>query len=554
MSAVRATTFGRYLLLEEMARGGMAAVYRAVLRDSSGFEKHVALKRVLRELGDDPEFVTRFTDEARIVSTLTHANIAQVFDFGQVDEEYFLAMELVDGPDLGTLLEACKRQGQPVPIPTAVHVVAEMCRGLGFAHNRRNDAGEPAPVVHRDVSPQNVLVARSGEVKVVDFGIAKAAEKALRTRTGMVMGKCRHMAPEQALGSHVDARADVFACGTVLFEALTGAPLFQGSTVQQVLGAVINAPIPLASSINPEVPPELDEILSRALARAAGSRYPDGSAMARELEALLHRMAPDHSRDDLASFVRALVPPPEHAPGKWQAAATVHQDSAADSAMANGALQPRPTAAGLGPTLVEDLDGAAPPTAEAGGGDSSARALEPSAAHPFALSGGSVTAPPLEADEAGSAGADTPHTDLVDEAPAGARRRWLVLAAAGGIAAVLLGLGGRALLAGSGPPATHLRVGQPLRHHGWALTVQQIERARDRLLLHVAVVPPRGASVDDARLALGDGQRLRPPLVTSRDPEARGALVVVFPRPGAAPRLRFMAPDAPPLVLDLVRR
>jgi len=552
MSAVRATPFGRYLLLEEMARGGMAAVYRAVLRDSSGFEKHVALKRVLRELGDDPEFVTRFTDEARIVSTLTHANIAQVFDFGQVDEEYFLAMELVDGPDLGTLLEACKRQGQPVPVATAVHVVAEMCRGLGFAHGRRNDAGEPAPVVHRDVSPQNVLVARSGEVKVVDFGIAKAAEKALRTRTGMVMGKCRHMAPEQALGSHVDARADVFACGTVLFEALTGRPLFQGRTVHQVLGAVLNAPIPPASSINPDVPPELDEILSKALARAVDSRYPDGSAMARELEALLHRMAPDHSRDDLASFVRALVPPPEHEPGKWLAAATVQQDSDPDNAP-----QPGSTAAGLGPTLVEELDGTAPPAADAGEGDNSARSLEPGTAHlTFAPSSGSVTLPPPAADEpGGTAGADVPSpTDLIDEPPAGLRRRWLVLAAAGGMAAVLLGLGGRSLLAGSGPPATPLRVGQPLRHHGWTLTVQQIEPGRDRLLLHVAIVPPRGASVDDARLALEDGQGLRPPLVTSRDPGARGALVLVFPGPGAAPRLRFLVPDAPPLVLDLGRR
>lgn len=302
-------TFGRYLLVEELAAGGMGQVYRAMLRGGPGFEKEVALKRVLRELGEDDEFVMRFGDEARIASTLSHGNIVQVFDFGEHEGEFYLAMEFVDGPDLGTLLQAAHRAQQPVPRPAALYIAAEFCRGLAAAHQRRDARGKPTPVVHRDVSPQNIIVSRAGEVKVTDFGIAKAADNALRTKTGMLMGKVRYMAPEQARAEGVDARADVFAAGCVLFEMLAGRPLFDGPTPESVLLAVVQSPIPRISQVATNVPDGLDAILERALDREREHRYADGAALARDLERLLHVIAPAFSRDDLAALVRALVPP-----------------------------------------------------------------------------------------------------------------------------------------------------------------------------------------------------------------------------------------------------
>ncbi|MCA9670956.1 MAG: protein kinase, partial [Myxococcales bacterium] len=313
------TPFGRYQLIELLAQGGMAQVYRAVLRGGPGFEKHVALKRVIRELSQDPEFVARFADEAGIVSTLSHSNIVQVFDFGSVDGEYFLAMELIDGPDLGTVIEAASPQ--PLPLPVALYIGSAMSRGLGAAHGRVDQDGAAAPVVHRDVSPQNVLVSRAGEVKVVDFGIALAAEKALKTRTGMVLGKCRYMAPEQALGERVDARADVFATGAVLFEMLAGRPLFDGATPQQVIAQVVQGQIQAPSVFNSAVPASVDQICLKALALDRAQRHADCTALARDLERQLHTLAPGTSRDDLSQLLAHLAPrdrpaslPPEEVP------------------------------------------------------------------------------------------------------------------------------------------------------------------------------------------------------------------------------------------------
>ncbi|PID38263.1 MAG: hypothetical protein CSB49_06445 [Proteobacteria bacterium] len=304
----RLGTFGRYLLVEELAAGGMGRVYRAVLRGGPGFEKQVALKRVLREFGEDEEFVGRFADEARIASTLSHGNIVQVFDFGELDGEYYLAMELVDGPDLGTLIAAAHEQQRQIPAPAALYIASEFCRGLAAAHHRLDANGAPAPVVHRDVSPQNVMLARDGGVKVTDFGIAKAADKALRTQTGMLMGKVRYMAPEQARAETVDSRADVFAAGSVLFEMLAGRPLFDGESPEAVLVNVMQQPIPRISEVVSNTPVGLDAILERALERDHELRYIDGAALARDLERLLHVIAPGYSRDDLAALIEELLP------------------------------------------------------------------------------------------------------------------------------------------------------------------------------------------------------------------------------------------------------
>jgi serine/threonine-protein kinase len=560
MSPLRSEAFGRYLLLEEIARGGMAVVYRAVLRErASGFEKRVALKRMLLEVSEDPEFVTRFTDEARIVSTFNHANIAQVFDFGQVHGEYYLTMELIDGPDLGTLLEACALQQQPIPIPTSVYIVASMARGLGAAHTRRDADGRRTPVVHRDVSPHNVLVSRAGAVKVVDFGIAQAAEKALRTRPGMVMGKCRYMAPEQAMGDEVDVRADIFATGSVLFELLAGEPLFGGDRPVEVMKKVVEQPIPAVSAVNRDVPPELDEITAHCLARPKNERYPDGSALARELEALLHRMAPDYSCDDLAAFVQELVPRSRNV---WTESATQPDDAVAFSK-----TLPSDQARKLGaqPDTIPER----PPDAHRAGSAPSARLRVQTGT-------GSGTAPPAtgpallhDASTSMLEGGGMPvTTDTGTSALRKDRRRACLLLGLGlGVVALLVGGGIRLASSGSTPePERSLGRGAVIRHGGVSLKLDRVEKIRQRfpgeperpqgsmtgVRITLSVIPPSRAEEVRGTWFTVDGHRAsfwsRTPgsvtLVFQTLRESATALLVLRP-PGAATRafrLQLAAP------------
>jgi tRNA A-37 threonylcarbamoyl transferase component Bud32 len=516
--------FGRYLLLELLAEGGMAQVYRAVLRETSGFEKQVALKRVRRELGEDPEFVARFVDEARIASTLSHGNVVQVFDFGRTESgEHFLAMELVDGPDLGTLLAACREAGQPFPIPTATFVIAEVAQGLGAAHRRL-----PSPVVHRDVSPQNVLLSRSGEVKVVDFGIALAAEKALRTRTGLVLGKCRYMAPEQARGEALDARADVFATGAILFELLAGSSLFDGKTPEQVLEQVLAGPIPPLSSRNPEVPPALDEVLARALDRDRDRRPADGAALARELEGLLHRMAPEFTREDLAALIRVTVPPRRWL--AWEAVAT----SPDGNALATTDLRPEPAKS-------------AEPAATAG------PAWEP----PSVLVGSQSWVGKRGAPKAGVGRRGAPKAAAPVER---ARRRGGRLAARLLAIACLLGVAAGstgAILLGSAEERP-LELGTPQQLAAWTLRLDELEVGDGGALLRLHLDPAPPAADTPAlfrpRLWLG-GRHQAPALSASRRVGAAAEWLLVFAGPSdqRLPRLELHPPGGRPLHLKLLR-
>jgi eukaryotic-like serine/threonine-protein kinase len=532
---LRSTPFGRYLLLEELAQGGMARVYRAVLREASGFEKTVALKRILRELGEDPEFVTRFTDEARIASTLNHSNIVQVFDFGQVDGEYYLAMELVDGPDLGTLIGACRQQEQPIPIPTALFIAAEMARGLGAAHARRDERGQRTPVVHRDVSPQNLLLSRSGEAKLVDFGIAKAAEQAIRTRTGLIMGKCHYMAPEQATGKTVDSRADIFSAGCVLFQLLTGSPPFSGRQPKEVLSQVISAPIAAPSDDNPDVPPELDEIVGRCLDRDVDARYPDGASLARDLETLLHRITPDFSRDDLAQFIATIVPPKPR-PDAREAALTRTVDGGPPALDANEA----------DPALADTvIDEASEPLAA---GDPGAAKPAPSSAktEPEQL----PTRRPAETLEV----TRTPQID----AASGDRRIGPVLLAVAVLLGAGVGLVATWLTASPAPDPTPER--SVLEQEGWRIEVKKLERSPDRelMVLRIALARRDGRVGENAagRLSLSsppDAPPQRPRFWTDEE----GELLVAFPLQAKAAdrhKLTFAPSAGKPLTLQLRER
>jgi serine/threonine protein kinase len=298
--------FGKYVLTDRIATGGMAEVYRAVLRGAAGFEKTVAIKRILPVFHDEAEFVALFQDEARIASTLSHANIAQVFDFGEVDGSYYLAMELVEGLDLAQLcLRLCKA-GRTLPMAASVFVVAEAARGLAYAHDKRGPNGSLLGIVHRDVSPQNLLLSFAGEVKVVDFGIAKAAGKVHKTATGVRMGKLRYMSPEHVAGEAIDARADVFALGVILHELLTGEPIFPESATE-LAHAISATPIPPPSAKVAAIPAALDEIVLRALAKSREQRYGKASELSRDLAKFLGQHAPDFTREDLAALVGELA-------------------------------------------------------------------------------------------------------------------------------------------------------------------------------------------------------------------------------------------------------
>ena len=246
--------FGKYLLVERLAQGGMAEVFRAVYQGAAGFEKQVAVKRILPVFDGAKDFVAMFVDEARIASSLTHVNIVQVSDFGELDGSYYLAMELVDGVDLGRLREAAARRGLRIPVPIVAYLIAEAARGLAYAHEKRGPDGAPLGIVHRDVSPQNVLVSYAGEVKIADFGIAKATGKLHKTESGAVMGKIRYMSPEQINGEPLDGRSDLFALGVIFWELLVGAPLWTGDNPGAVAEQVKNAKVDPPSRRGRDVP------------------------------------------------------------------------------------------------------------------------------------------------------------------------------------------------------------------------------------------------------------------------------------------------------------
>ncbi|MFN7133489.1 MAG: serine/threonine-protein kinase, partial [Myxococcales bacterium] len=243
------TRFGRYDLVKKLAAGGMGEVWLAKL-DTGGFSKRVVLKLVLPQLLDNLQIGEMFLDEARLALGLSHPNVPQVFDAGEASGIPFLAMEYVHGVDLQTVLKKLQRQGQRVPVPLAVRIAVEIASALDYAHHARGADGQPLNLVHRDVSPQNVLLGFDGGVRLIDFGIAKSSGRSVVTADGMVKGKFPYIAPEQARGDAVDGRTDLFALGAVLHESLSGTPLFLRDSDVATLSAVIEAPIPpLAGNI-----------------------------------------------------------------------------------------------------------------------------------------------------------------------------------------------------------------------------------------------------------------------------------------------------------------
>ena len=274
--------FGKYRLVRRIAFGGMAEVFLARLIGEEGFEKIVVLKRILPQFSADPDFTRMFIDEALLAAKLTHPNIVQVYDFGQVDDIYFIAMEYVDGVDLRKLIRAAIERNR-VLTPVEVAAIGEgMARGLSYVHSAESD-GRPLGIVHRDISPHNVMLSRTGDVKIMDFGIAKAAERATQTATGTIKGKLAYMAPEQALGEEVDKLSDQFAVGLVLWECLAGKRLFEGESEPELMSRVAAGRVRKLRDFVPNVPDALDRAIMRALSVDRALRYPDLRDLEREL-------------------------------------------------------------------------------------------------------------------------------------------------------------------------------------------------------------------------------------------------------------------------------
>ncbi|ABS25603.1 serine/threonine-protein kinase [Anaeromyxobacter sp. Fw109-5] len=300
--------FGKYRLLEPLASGGMADVWRAEVSLAAGVVKEVALKLVRGEHEADGDFVRMFIEEARLASRLGHANVVQVFEFDQVDGRYYIAMELVRGHHLGRVVERARERGERLGLARAVHLGAEVAKALAYAH-RLSEGGRPLGLVHRDVSPHNVLVSFEGEVKLADFGIARAMGQAGLTAPGTLKGKLAYMAPEQARGEAVDARADVFALGVVLWELCAGRRLFARESEAATLGAVLeDAAVSPPSAWNEEVPPELDAAVLGALERDPARRTRSAEDLARALADVLLRITRSAADVDLRTFMHRLWP------------------------------------------------------------------------------------------------------------------------------------------------------------------------------------------------------------------------------------------------------
>ena len=272
------TPDSRYRITERVAAGGMAEVFRGIAESMQGFKKNIAIKGILPNLTKNKKFVAMFLDEARLSLSLQHANIVQVFDIGHSEDTYFIVMEYVDGVDLKALTEWRRRIGRRIPIAHTLYIVMEICKGLSYAHEMMNpETGRPLGIVHRDISPPNVLISKQGEVKVVDFGLAKATSQIETTDPGVVKGKMSYLSPEAARGEEVDNRADIFAVGILMYEMLTGKRLFYGETDYQTVELVRNAKIPPLRPQNPQVEPELEDVVRKALARRAEDRYPSAT-------------------------------------------------------------------------------------------------------------------------------------------------------------------------------------------------------------------------------------------------------------------------------------
>lgn len=296
----------RYTITERLDHGGMAEVFRGVAESMEGFKKSVAIKRILPSLTKNQKFVSMFLDEARLSLFLQHANIVQVFDISRTpDNAYFLVMEFVDGCNLKALIERQKQKGRRIDAAHTIYLMIETCKALQYAHSLEHpETNEPLGIVHRDISPPNILMSKNGEVKVVDFGLAKANSQIESTDPGVVKGKFSYLSPEAASGLEVDNRADVFAIGIIMWELFTGRRLFYGDTDYQTVELVRQAKVPSIAALNPEIEPELEQIVRKSLAKDPDERYQSANDLSEALAQYLFSRRMKVTARDIANLVK----------------------------------------------------------------------------------------------------------------------------------------------------------------------------------------------------------------------------------------------------------
>lgn len=340
---------GRYEVLAHVATGGMAQIYLARIAGAGAFERHVVLKTILPERASDHRFVTMFLDEAKLAATLNHQNIAQVYDVDQADGAYFMAMEYVHGENVRAMLETTIKRGIVIPFELAIHIVAGAAAGLHHAHERKGRTGQPLNIVHRDVSPANIMVGFDGSVKVLDFGIAKAEERATRTVGNTIKGKYGYMSPEQCKGMPLDRRSDIFALGIVLYELTTQRRAFKGQddfdTMKRIVGGEITRP----SKLVPGYPMELEAIVMTALANRTDQRFQTANEMLEALDTYAQRAKITGGANAMSRFMQLVFgarPEPWVTDGKTP--------SAIDSARVGRAATAQPTTTDEKTSLVTD--------------------------------------------------------------------------------------------------------------------------------------------------------------------------------------------------------
>ncbi len=301
-------TYGRYQLIKKIAVGGMGEVWLARQKGLSGFEKLVVVKRLLPHLTAEQEFINMFFDEARIAALLNHPNIAQIYDLGEVNGEYYIAMEFVPGENLRTVAQRALEQKGGMPIALKCRVLADAAAALDFAHQAKSPSGAPLDLIHRDVSPQNIIVGFSGSVKLIDFGVAKAAGKITRTATGVIKGKYAYMSPEQARGHDLDSRSDIFGLGIVFYEILASQRLFKRENDTETLKAIVYGDVPPPSTVLRGIPKQVDAIVMKALEKNRDDRYQTAGQMQLAIEEYLVRGRLPATSAHLAAYMRELFP------------------------------------------------------------------------------------------------------------------------------------------------------------------------------------------------------------------------------------------------------
>ena len=298
--------FDKYILVEKIASGGMAEIHLAYKEGLDGFEKYLVIKKVLPNLASQKSFVSMFLNEAKLAAQLNHPNIVQIYELGKAKDVHFIAMEFVHGRDMRQVFPRTVARGIPFPMEYALKIVSDVCEGLHYAHTKTDSFGRPLNIVHRDITPENILVSFEGSVKITDFGIAKAATQIEHTKAGEIKGKLSYMSPEQCGGENLDPRSDIFTLGTILYEWLTGYKLFSGDNEAAIIRSILESKIYPPSFFKDDIPSDVEKIVMKCIEPDPSNRYSDAREVQYDIDSFLSSHSFNPSNFHLANFIKQL--------------------------------------------------------------------------------------------------------------------------------------------------------------------------------------------------------------------------------------------------------